>query len=84
MRLTALACLLAMTACSSTHSTPPTDVACQTFRPIAYDSREIPPDLTRQIREYHAVLLRLCPERERRHSAALIAGSASSRLNSAA
>ena len=60
-RLTALACLLAMTACSSTHSTPPTDVACQTFRPIAYDSREIPPDLTRQIREYHAVLLRLCP-----------------------
>jgi hypothetical protein len=59
--LTVLACLLAMTACSSTHSTPPTDVACQTFRPIAYDSREIPPDLTRQIREYHAVLLRLCP-----------------------
>ena len=40
-----------------------TDVACQAFRPIAYDSREIPPDLTRQIREYHAVLLRLCPER---------------------
>ena len=63
MRLTVLACLLAMTACSSTHSTPPTNVACQTFRPIAYDSREIPPDLTRQIREYHAVLLRLCPER---------------------
>ena len=61
MRLTVLASLLAMTACSSTHSTPPTDVACQTFRPIAYDSREIPPDLTRQIREYHAVLLRLCP-----------------------
>ena len=61
MRLTVLASLLAMTACSSTHSTPPTDVACLTFRPIAYDSREIPPDLTRQIREYHAVLLRLCP-----------------------
>ena len=61
--LTVLACLLAMTACSSTPSTPPTDVACQAFRPIAYDSREIPPDLTRQIREYHAVLLRLCPER---------------------
>ena len=61
MRLTVLASLLAMTACSSTHSTAPTDVACLTFRPIAYDSREIPPDLTRQIREYHAVLLRLCP-----------------------
>lgn len=63
MRLTVLASLLAMTACSSTPSTAPTDVACLTFRPIAYDSREIPPDLTRQIREYHAVLLRLCPER---------------------
>jgi uncharacterized protein YbbK (DUF523 family) len=35
---------------------------CLTLRPIQYDSREIPADLTRQIREYHAVLLALCPD----------------------
>ena len=62
MRPIALACLLLLTACSSIPSTPPADVMCLTLRPIQYDSREIPADLTRQIREYHAVLLALCPD----------------------
>jgi len=32
------------------------------FAPIRYDSREIPADLTRQLREHNLILLRLCPQ----------------------
>jgi len=56
----ALGLTLMMAACA-TPSTPPTDVTCRVFAPIRYDSREIPAEVTRQIREHNLILLRLCP-----------------------